>query len=333
MANILLLYDTTEKDLARDFKDLLDELNVGPIIMIPSSPDKGLTLEDKEEYYLKDAIGIIFILTPGAERLGSMYPSPSVSHEMGQVKEKFRENPRNVIYLVDKHCDIPAIDQKSYLFFERNDIRSVIECITALIKNLKDAGLYRTTPIPREIKSHPEKVDIQKLIQDIGQQTVNIIFDISNKVDGQISEKDLLELLHAKYNLNMRQINFIKKDLEKHKLAGHRMTGEPSFFNHWILTEAGWDIVRHEDERRKKEASKRMGFLSNLSPLERSLSNMPTSGLLGGLFTPKKKSIKPTCPNCSSDIKKIYMSPIPSDFIDIENVTHECSKCGYKTKI
>ena len=61
MSNLLLLYDTTEKDLARDFKDLLDELNVGSIAMIPSSPDKGLTLEDKEEYYLKDASGIILL--------------------------------------------------------------------------------------------------------------------------------------------------------------------------------------------------------------------------------------------------------------------------------
>ena len=26
------------------------------------------------------------------------------------------------------------------------------------------------------------------------------------------------------------------------------------------------------------------------------------------------------------------MSPIPSDFIEIENATHECTNCGYKTK-
>lgn len=289
MANILLLYDTTEKDLARDFKDLFDELNVGPIIMIPSSPDKGLTLDGKEEYYLKEAEGIIFILTPGSERLHSLYPSPSVSHEMGQVKQKFNTKPDNVIYVADQKCKLPAIDQKSYILFDRNDIRSVIECITTLIKNLKDAGLYRTTPIPREIKSHTEKIDIQKLIQDIGQQIVNIVFDISNKLDGRISEKDLIELLHAKYHLNMRQINFIKKDIEKYKLASHKMTGEPSLLNFWILAETGWEIVRHEEERRKREMSQGRGLLSGLLPSEkRGLSNTQTSGLMG-LLPPKKK--------------------------------------------
>ncbi len=125
MSKILLLYDTTEEDLVRDFKDLLDELNLSTS-MIPLSPDMGLTLEDKEEYYLKDASGIIFIITPGSERLGSMYPSPSVTHEMGQVKEKFKEKPSNVIYLVDNKCNLPAIDQKSYNLFNRNDMRSVI---------------------------------------------------------------------------------------------------------------------------------------------------------------------------------------------------------------
>ena len=39
---------------------------------------------------------------------------------------------------------------------------------------------------------------------------------------------------------------------------------------------------------------------------------------------------EPTCPNCSTRKRKIYLSPIPSEFREIENATHECSKCGYK---
>lgn len=40
----------------------------------------------------------------------------------------------------------------------------------------------------------------------------------------------------------------------------------------------------------------------------------------------------PTCPNCSTVSKPFYMSPIPSDFVNIENATHECPKCSHKVK-
>lgn len=42
---------------------------------------------------------------------------------------------------------------------------------------------------------------------------------------------------------------------------------------------------------------------------------------------------KPICPNCSKDDVKFYMSPIPSEFIDIENANYECTKCGYKENV
>lgn len=41
---------------------------------------------------------------------------------------------------------------------------------------------------------------------------------------------------------------------------------------------------------------------------------------------------KLTCPNCSTSKRLIYLSPIPPDFHDIENATHECTICHYKTK-
>lgn len=43
--------------------------------------------------------------------------------------------------------------------------------------------------------------------------------------------------------------------------------------------------------------------------------------------TLKKEKI---CPNCSTSQKTIYLSPIPSDFVGIENANFECTKCGYK---
>lgn len=38
----------------------------------------------------------------------------------------------------------------------------------------------------------------------------------------------------------------------------------------------------------------------------------------------------PSCPNCSTTGKLFYMSPIPVDFVGIENATHECSRCHFK---
>lgn len=41
----------------------------------------------------------------------------------------------------------------------------------------------------------------------------------------------------------------------------------------------------------------------------------------------------PTCPNCSTTGRPFYMSPVPTDFVKIENATHECSRCKYKTRV
>lgn len=110
MNNILFLYDTKEEDLARDFKDFFNELNIN-IEMIPLAPNKGKTLQDKEEHYFDSADGAIFLITPRIEN----FPSSSVSDEMGQAKQKFKDKPEKVIYLVDKNCTVQVIDQKPYI--------------------------------------------------------------------------------------------------------------------------------------------------------------------------------------------------------------------------
>ena len=41
----------------------------------------------------------------------------------------------------------------------------------------------------------------------------------------------------------------------------------------------------------------------------------------------------PTCPHCSTTGRPFYMSPVPKDFVEFENATHECSHCKYKTRV
>jgi hypothetical protein len=48
--------------------------------------------------------------------------------------------------------------------------------------------------------------------------------------------------------------------------------------------------------------------------------------------SPAGPSDAPTCPNCSTQSKPIYMSPVQRDFVSILNATHECPKCKYTTK-
>ncbi len=38
----------------------------------------------------------------------------------------------------------------------------------------------------------------------------------------------------------------------------------------------------------------------------------------------------PACPNCSTTERKTFMNPIPKEFINIEEATHECPKCSFK---
>ena len=181
--------------------------------MISLSPSKGLTLEGKERHYFETADGVIFIITPGSERLDRFYPSPSVTHEMGQAKEKFKTKPESVIYLVDEKCNQPAIDQKTYIKFNPKDIRSVILALTQVRKDLKAAGIFRTTPIPTRIETK-QKIDLPSLIKRAGIQKIDVLFDISNKSNGAISGRDLDELLKTKYKLSTQEINFLKRDLK-----------------------------------------------------------------------------------------------------------------------
>jgi len=247
MANMLLLCDTKEKDLARDFKDLLEEFNIGPITMIPLSPNRGFTLEKKERHYFDSADGALFIITPGSERLGSLFPSPSVAHEMGQAKQRFQKKPECVIYLVDAGCNVPAIDQTAYIHFNREDIRSIIAALTQLIKDLKTAGLFRTTPIPIQAKPQPKRFSLEDFSRSLSDQTRQILFDMSNRPKGIISDEALTNLLVQNYNMKVQDINLLKRDLETSRTAIRSVD-----MNLWGLSDLGWDVIKLEIEKKKK---------------------------------------------------------------------------------
>jgi FtsZ-binding cell division protein ZapB len=79
--------------------------------------------------------------------------------------------------------------------------------------------------------------------------------------------------------------------------------------NKWI------DELRKENQDLRDEIQRLKGEIENLKA--------PSSA---------KPPQAATCPNCSTIGRPFYMSPVPKDFVELENATHECSRCKYKTR-
>ena len=281
MGNILLLYDTTEKDLARDFKELLAELDL-VAKMIPLSPDIGKTLQSKEEHYFNSVEGIVFLITPGSERKGKLFPSPSVADEMGQAKQKFKNKPEKVIYLVDNNCNVQAVDQKGYIPFDRKDIRSVIEAVTLLIKNLKEAELIGKRKI--EHRETPG-IKIAEYSTSIRDELKRICIDLSDQPNGFIRISEFDNLLKTKHKMNNRNINFTKKDLQTKGLVAYYQK-----YDGWQLSNIGFELVRYELAKMRQSSAS--GLLGLLDQRNKSQNTSLQGGLLSrGLLSALEKKI------------------------------------------
>lgn len=71
-------------------------------------------------------------------------------------------------------------------------------------------------------------------------------------------------------------------------------------------------------------------------PISGALKVWKENVMAGSLVEPPDRdqnqgaSKAPSCPNCSTTSKRIYMSPIAPEFIRLEGATHECPKCKFK---
>lgn len=116
--------------------------------------------------------------------------------------------------IVDGECNLPVIDQKARIVFNRKDIRSVVVALTQVIQDLKAAGLFRTAPIPTEIKPEPKTITLEEIVKRLNAEREGVLLEISNRLDGRISDTDLNKFLIEKLKFDMRSVNFIKRDLE-----------------------------------------------------------------------------------------------------------------------
>lgn len=256
MPKLLLLYDTKENDLARDFRDLLQELSID-VDMIPLSADNGRTLAEKERDYFQSAGGALFLLTPGATRDEMQYPSPSLSHEMGLAEEHFRANRERVMYLRDAECQIQTVDQRVFTSFSRKDIRSVLAAVTSLVRNLKPAGfICQNALVAANVVTVPIQ-SAEEIYRSLVPFQIQVIIDVSHRPNGTISDSDLAKLIISK-NKNMQDVNIFKR----HSMAAQIL--KCNMLNNWVLSEIGWAIVEWERQKERARELEKVKALTEL---------------------------------------------------------------------
>lgn len=254
MAKILLLYDTKEKDLARDVSDFLSELGC-TVVMIPRAPDLGKTLQEKESHYFNETEGVVFLITHGADRGDAKLPSPSVADELGQAKTLFAKEPHRIVSLVDKDCDLQAIDQRAYISFDRTDMRSILDAFTRLIVNLKAAGLVTlgtqtmgpataTAPVPVPQASPAKKgIDPAEVAAKLDPVMASICEAMSHEPNGLTNYLAFHNIL-KKHRLDGQGANFAKRDLDAQELIKYSKGTPPLNMALYFLTPLGWEVVR-----------------------------------------------------------------------------------------
>jgi hypothetical protein len=241
MGKLLLLYDTTDKDFARDVFDFAQALDI-EVEMIPRATDGGRTLQRKEEDAFEAVEAAVFVITPGSQRNGKWFPSPSVADEMGRAKERFKQEPWRLIYLVDAECNIQAVDQIAYIPFTRTDHRVMVEAMTRLILALKDARLFRSAQPP----APAPQVDVAVLVKNTPAKLKEICHALAAKPGGVLMWPQFQQLVLEKLDRDQTEANLAVGDLQNRGLI---VWLPPVQTNSWAamrLTPVGFDLVRIE---------------------------------------------------------------------------------------
>lgn len=238
MTKLLLLYDTKETDLARDFQDLLSEVIEKPT-MIPLSPDYGHSLKHKEDNYFNTHNGALFLITKGAQRDGKWYPSPSLADEMGRAREKYPDEKKR-FYLVEKDCHIQAIDPKCYIPFDRNDVRKIIQALILLFRNLKASG-FLDNKQQQKINQNIERQNPEQIYKNLDKDIKNVIVEISHQTDGAMTGDYISSFLQTKHGKKTQDINIIINDIKRSPLINYDPQFNSSFFR---LTPLGWEVIK-----------------------------------------------------------------------------------------
>ena len=108
------------------------------------------------------------------------------------------------------------------------------------------------------------------------------------------------------------------------RVQDRKLASELNTIQTLILKTQAEHAELHEKNIQLREES--LSLRERIQELEAKISEISSASSSG-------PSDVPTCPNCSTNSKPFYIRPVPRDFVDIMNATHECPKCKYNTRI
>ena len=130
--------------------------------------------------------------------------------------------PQNVVYLVEKGCKLPAVDQKTYIPFDRTNMRSIVEALALLFRGLKEAGVFRSNQLPEAMPAVKE-FDFEAFFSSLPANIRQIVHDLSNSPSGVMSDVDFRKHLKEKRSLTDQDANFAMRAVESFGVAVHRV--------------------------------------------------------------------------------------------------------------
>ena len=108
------------------------------------------------------------------------------------------------------------------------------------------------------------------------------------------------------------------------KVQDRKLAAEVTTIQRLILELQSEHAELHEANIELRE--ERLGLKERIQKLEAEIAELSS----GSSFAP---SDVPKCPNCSTNSRPFYMSPLAPVLMRHHDATHECPKCKYRMKV
>ncbi len=256
----LILHDLAEKEFAKEFKAFLEELLGFAWTLIAYEPNRGMTLQDKQDEFINNARMAIFLFTAGAtsKKDGKEQPSGSVLLEYGRLSKILPSE--KVICLLEPGCVLPVIENKACIPLNRSNTHDFLESLVSLIKELKGVNLYKVpsnaqNKIDLKTTAQP-KID-QEYVNKIDVKVQSVIHYLSTLKNGYATDTALDSYLSQTLKLNGQDINFLTNNIKTHYAhLIHYMVSAVGIC--WELYPNGFEVAELIAERLRVNRSNRL---------------------------------------------------------------------------
>ena len=162
---------------------------------------------------------------------------------MGRAKALYKNRPQAIVYMVQRGCSIQAVDQRGYNAFDPADMRSVVQAIAQLVRDLRAAGALG--PLVPDVPA-PKPPSIEAIAANVPSALKEICWRLSEQPVGSMDNARFGHVLRYEMNMTQQEANFASRDVRAYGLVTF------TNFGTWMLTQLGWDLVRFESTTRPK---------------------------------------------------------------------------------